>query len=171
VSNSLTAKRDQVVHLVHGIRTHADWQDRVIAILEGVEGVTVVPTRYGKFGLVSFLLPGPTRNPPIQKTLSGLLDAQKQAKESNSTLTVIAHSYGTHAIFKILSNNPAIKIDNLILCGAVKGQECNWQSIREANDINVLINDYGAMDLWPAMAASITWGYGNGGTYGIGELL
>lgn len=161
--------RGHVVHLIHGIRTHAAWQDRVTAILEDVGGVRVFSTRYGKFDLLSFLLPGPTRLPPIKKTLKDLLDAARVAKSTGSKLTVIAHSYGTHAIHEILADNPAIDIDNLILCGAIKGQECNWQAIHRASVKGVLINDYGTRDIWPATAASITWGYGNGGTYGIGH--
>ncbi|WP_156800056.1 hypothetical protein [Novosphingobium resinovorum] len=158
-----------VVHLIHGIRTHAAWQERVTAMLEDVGGVRVFSTRYGKFDLLSFLLPGPTRLPPIKKTLKDLLDAARVAKSTGSKLTVIAHSYGTHAIHEILAENPAIDIDNLILCGAIKGQECNWQAVQRASVKGTLINDYGTKDVWPVIAASITWGYGNGGTYGIGH--
>lgn len=124
------ASHRHIVHLIHGIRTHAAWQDRVTAILEEIPHVKVVATRYGKFDLIRFLLPGPGRLPPIRKTLADLLGAIRLARATNSKLTVIAHSYGTHAIFRILSENPEIDIDNLLLCGAIKGHESNWSSVK-----------------------------------------
>lgn len=169
MTDDVAGTRGQIVHLIHGIRTYAGWQERVISILESVNGTKVFATRYGKFDLMSFLLPGPTRRPPIRKTLTDLIHTLKLAEKAGSSLTIIAHSYGTHAIHEILSQHPSIEIDNLILCGAIKGSECNWLGIKKANVRGTLINDYGTKDVWPVAAASFTWGYGKGGTYGIGQ--
>jgi hypothetical protein len=63
----VTPALTDVVVLVHGIRTTAEWAELVRDVLERVPGVTVVPSGYGYFDVIRFLIPGPTRRPPIDR--------------------------------------------------------------------------------------------------------
>jgi hypothetical protein len=158
------------VVLIHGIRTRADWQDMVKETLETVEGIEVRRFQYGRFDLLSFLLPGPTRLPPIKRTKKNLSGVINDARKRGAKLSVIAHSYGTYAIANILHEDSNIEIDNLIFCGSIVNNNYDWYRIRSQIS-GKIINDFGVMDVWPVAAKSITWGYGDTGTYGIGDPI
>ena len=155
------------VLLVHGIRTRADWQDMVQEALEEIPGVSVKRVKYGKFDLVRFLLPGPTRRPPIEKTRSRLFLAIIEANKQSAKLSIICHSYGTYAITRILEETRIIELEHLVMCGSIVHENFNWDQVR-AQIRGHLINDFGTKDIWPVIAKSVTWGYGSTGTFGCG---
>ncbi|WP_144573540.1 hypothetical protein [Altererythrobacter ishigakiensis] len=164
----LGAKPAQIIHLIHGIRTHADWVDTTERTLRQNPDLEVAVTKYGWFDLVSFLLPGRSRRWPIKKVSDDLLHSYSRAQREGKTLSVIAHSNGTYATVNALKENPNIELEYLLLCGAVIGSRHSLHEVKKANVRRDIINDYGTRDIYPAVAASVTWGYGNGGTYGIG---
>jgi uncharacterized protein (TIGR02594 family) len=163
-----TAKSGHTVVLVHGIRTHAQWYPRAEEVFSSIEGVEVEAIKYGRFDLLRFLLPGPWRRGPIDKTERILLPILKDCERRKRPVTVIAHSNGTNVIAQILKRNHAVEIDNLIMCGAVVDTGYDWGAVAHKVKGRI-INDYGVKDMWPAFAHSITWGYGYSGTNGIGS--
>jgi hypothetical protein len=82
-------------------------------------------------------------------------------------LSVIAHSFGTYAIGKILKENPDIRLHRLILCGAILPSEFRWDQIPHSVETEI-INDCGIRDIWPVLAQSTTFGYGPSGRFGFG---
>jgi len=80
---------------------------------------------------------------------------------------VIAHSFGTYAIGRILKENPDIRLHRLVLCGAVLPTDFRWDQIRSRVDTDI-INDCGIRDIWPVLAQSTTFGYGPSGRFGFG---
>jgi pimeloyl-ACP methyl ester carboxylesterase len=166
--------RRTVVILIHGIRTTAWWQSRIASVIADQLDATVIPLKYGYFDLFRFLCPfGFCRNGPIErlrKQLQGIRD-----DFPNCRLVVFAHSYGTYALSRILSENPRFTFNRVILCGSIVTETFDWDRVQNQiltsageDKRDAIINECGIRDLWPVIAKSISWGYGATGTYGFG---
>ena len=86
---------------------------------------------------------------------------------ADAKLSVIAHSFGTYAIGRILKENPDIRLHRLVLCGAVLPTDFRWDQIPNSVRTDI-INDCGIRDIWPVLAQSTTFGYGPSGRFGFG---
>jgi len=103
------SQKVQVVLLIHGIRTSASWQGMVKQILQR-EGRTIVyPIKYGYFDAIRFWSPLFTRGLPISEVLYKMKHAIAEHPEAE--LIIVAHSFGTYAITKILQKNPDVRPD------------------------------------------------------------
>ena len=161
----------ETVLLIHGIRTQAEWAQRVIAALDEVPSVTVVPTRYGFFDIIRFLLPFETlRRAPVRRVTRLIRD---EISRGPVRLSVIAHSFGTYIVAKVLEGEPDIDFYRLVLCGSIIPESFEWSRykhrLRQDSDRWQVINDCGTMDIWPVLASSVTWGYGASGRFGFGD--
>jgi hypothetical protein len=157
--------RKKLVILVHGIRTHAEWQGRIRHLFEVDNQIIVEPLGYGYFDVFRFLCPLGTRQKPIQIVLNKIRDALKLHRGKYDELTIVAHSFGTYIIGEILRKNPDIEPDRLLLCGCIQPAAYAWQ--RLPNRPRTVLNEAGSRDIWPILAKSITWGYGSTGTFGF----
>lgn len=154
--------------LVHGIRTHAGWFETVRRVFRDVPDTLVHPIKYGRFDLIRFLLPGPWRKGPKNRIKSKLLPILLTARSSGREITIICHSNGTKAVVDMLLEEPTFRIQNLIMCGSVVPDDFDWNLLTDQIS-GKIINDYGVRDIWPAVARSVTWGYGYSGTNGFGS--
>lgn len=154
--------RRTVVLLVHGIRTQAEWQGMVRAVLAAPD-IEVVPLKYGFLDVFRFWCPIGTRSRPIKELLWRIRDAYRIYP--NSRFSVIAHSFGTYAIATILRENPDLEFSRLLLCGSVIEPDFRWDMLPNRPPI---VNDCGSRDIWPILARAVTWGYGASGTFGFG---
>ena len=157
------AERLIVVALVHGIRTAADWQEKARAVLETKGKVVVVPIGYGYQDLVSFL--GPWRKGAIERVTRELRDLQRL--HLNSDLVVLAHSFGTYIVSKILQEAPDIRISRLLLCGSVIPSEYRWDQLPHTFTNQTCVNEVGTRDYWPVIARIASLGYGGSGSFGF----
>jgi hypothetical protein len=155
----------EVVLLIHGIRDFAEWQDMVSTVLTEIPNIEVCPLKYGRFDAFRFWFPIWTRGAPVTKLLWRIREARDSF--SNAKLSVIAHSFGTYAIGKILKDNPDVHLHRLILCGAILPSDCRWDQIPRGVETPI-INDCGIKDIWPVLATSTTFGYGPSGRFGFG---
>jgi pimeloyl-ACP methyl ester carboxylesterase len=163
----------RIIVLIHGIRTDAWWESICRSVLERDSSSFVATIKYGYFDLVRFLCPFMLcRNRPIkriQDELVGIAD-----KYPDAPIFVIAHSFGTYAIAKILLNNPTIRIHGLILCGCIVPRDFPWGRVASQMKFarnGIVINDCGSLDIWPRMAQVFSWGYGPSGIVGFGSHL
>lgn len=155
-----------VVILIHGIRTHAEWQEKIPEWLDLGPDTIVKPIGYGRFDLLRFLSPFGTRQKPIDILTREIDSLVAQYPSHAYRRVVIAHSFGTYAISKILEARPSIEIDDLLLCGSIVRSDYDW--IQISKQVNgTIVNDCGRRDIWPVVARSVTWGYGATGTYGF----
>lgn len=158
------ALKTHTVVVIHGIRDRGGWQRMVQDVLEEQTDIRVLPISFGYFDVFRFLLPGPLRNGPIDFVRREILNVALEGDGKH--LSVIAHSYGTYAITKVLEQHRELEIKNLVLCGAIVPRGYDWGATRR--QINGLfVNDYGVKDPWPVIATAVTWGYGDAGTYGF----
>ena len=157
--------QQEVVLLIHGIRTQAEWQDMVADVLGQIPDALVWPLKYEFFDAVRFWFPLATRDRPIGEILWRIREARR--RYPTARLSVIAHSFGTYATGMILRDNQDISLHRLVLCGSVLPRGFRWDRIGRQIDKEV-INDCGMHDVWPVLAECASWGYGASGTYGFG---
>lgn len=170
---SRTSKPNQLVLLLHGIRTRAWWQGALSAFLERETGATVIPIKYGRFDLIRFLLPFRfSKKSTVLRIERSIEDALHQYPHSE--VTIIAHSFGTYALSEILINNPRIRLRRVVLCGAIIRKNFPWDRLysqfSEISKRKTIINECGLRDVWPLAAESLTWGYGASGVDGFGTV-
>jgi pimeloyl-ACP methyl ester carboxylesterase len=155
-----------LIVLIHGINTRAMWEGILKPILEDC-GFKVATTSYGIFPVSLFLLPiSWFRNKPITRILTDIRTAIRIHKPD--LVSVIAHSFGTHVLAKIIEAQPELRWNRIIFCGSVVSE--NFPLHQFLDRFNYpLVNEVGTRDVWPAMAASVTWGYGSVGSHGFNK--
>lgn len=162
-SLNLAAERLIVVALIHGIRTAAGWQEKARGAL-AVEGkVAVAPIGYGYLDAICFL--GPWRKKAINKVQQELRDLQRMHRDSD--LVVMAHSFGSYIISKILKDSPDIRIKRLLLCGSIIPTTYRWDSLSHEFTNQTCVNEVGTRDIWPVLARVASFGYGESGSFGF----
>lgn len=158
-----TAERLIVVALIHGIRTTAGWQEKARAALQ-VEGkVKVVPIGYGYQDVVRFI--GPWRSSAIARVEQELRDLRRL--HSDSDLVVMAHSFGTYIVSRILHQSPDIRIKRLLLCGSIIPSDYRWDQLPHEFTDKHVVNEVGTRDFWPVFARVASFGYGGSGSFGF----
>ena len=165
--------RYQVVLLIHGIRTQADWGPMVRSKLEVPGQIEVIPIKYGYFDAFRFWFPLWTRNKPIERVYKQIRVALQRYRRDHpeAKMSIIAHSFGTYVVGEILKREFDLKIHRLILCGSVLPQNFPWEQYQGRFDEDKVINECGKADIWPVLAQSASWGYGASGTHGFGAVL
>ncbi|MCP3418635.1 hypothetical protein NLM16_31450 [Bradyrhizobium brasilense] len=157
-----------VVILVHGIRDFALWQTTIRSTLEEA-GFRTEATNYGRFNLLEFLAPIPLfRNRAIE-TVWNQIQIIKQNNEGAS-LSVIAHSFGTYVVANLMQQKFNVRFDRVIFCGSVVKYGFAFEHFQDRFS-KPIVNEVGTRDIWPAMAESVTSGYGSAGTYGFNRPL
>jgi pimeloyl-ACP methyl ester carboxylesterase len=160
-------RRHKLLLLIHGIRTRAEWQSRLRALVEEGHDVTVVNIMYGYFDVLRFWLPiFGAREAAINDLKRSVRDALRVNGRTNPEVLVICHSFGTYAITRILREEPDIEIDRLLLSGSIVPRTFKWESL--PNCPSHVLNDVGTKDIWPVLAKAASWGYGITGTFGFG---
>jgi pimeloyl-ACP methyl ester carboxylesterase len=164
--NKMTPKHevDHVIPLIHGILTDAVWQERVAAELNLLPKVEASPIGYGILELVMFWCPLFTRRIALRTIEKKIRHAI--ARHPGAKISVIAHSFGTYATFRLLNENADLRFHRVVLCGSIVSDRYPWDHV-EPRVENTIINDCGTRDRWPAIAKTLTWGYGATGTFGF----
>ncbi|MDW9439254.1 MULTISPECIES: esterase/lipase family protein [Sinorhizobium] len=157
-----------VVILVHGIRDFALWQETIGKTLER-QGFTVEPTNYGRFNLLKFLAPVPYFR---RKAIADVEHQIRIIRENHkdSPLSIIAHSFGTYVIARILQERFDLSFHRVIFCGSVLPFRFPFEQFQQRFTPPIL-NEVGTRDIWPAVAYSVTFGYGYAGSYGFRRPL
>lgn len=157
------AKRVIVVALVHGIRTTAGWQEKARASLHLDGKVEVFPIGYGYFDVMRFI--GPFRRAAIARVEQELRDLRRI--HGDCELVVMAHSFGTYIVSKILHQSPDIRIERLLLCGSIIPTDYRWDQLTHNFNNKNCVNEVGTRDFWPVFARVASLGYGGSGSFGF----
>lgn len=162
------ASKNQIVILVHGIRDFALWQDSIRSTLEDA-GFAVEAINYGRFNLVEFLLPfSYFRNRAVATVWRQIRIVRQNNPQAR--ISVVAHSFGTFVISHLMKENFDIEFYRIVFCGSVVAYDFEFEQIQNRFSPPIL-NEVGTRDVWPAIADSVTWGYGSAGTYGFRRPL
>ncbi|MFJ2449487.1 hypothetical protein [Pseudomonas sp. NPDC087626] len=156
-------KESRILILVHGIHTNGSWQQDVQEQMIGVPYLRVQELGYDLVTGFHFALF--SRSGPIKKILADINTIKRE--EPLAKISVIAHSFGTYIISKILENNPDIRFEKIITCGSVISRNYNWTKHAPFAHSTDIINDVGVRDVWPVIANCVTLGYGSSGNQGF----
>src|SRR5262249_208859 len=117
---------------------------------------------------------GGVRREPIERVVTNIRTAiRRHKKETGSDpkrMSIIAHSFGTYIVTRILLDEAEFKWYRVIFCGSVVRNNFPFDTVERQFDYR-LLNEVGTKDYWPALAASAGWGYGSVGSYGINHPL
>ena len=159
----------QMVLFVHGIRDPGFWEDKLKELFERNDFIAK-PIGYGVFDAFRFLFG--FRRRAVDMVKRQIVDAIKD--NNGSKLTIIAHSFGTYIVSRILEDDPNIKLARLVMCGGIVNKNFRWDKVArfngQMNDIKVeIINEHSARDIWPIMARHATYGVGDSGAIGCAD--
>ena len=159
--------KSHVVILVHGIRTRALWEDLIRKGLEN-EGFVVQPTNYGYLDLFRFIVPWQLF---IGGVVEEITDQVRQTLKRNegANCSIIAHSFGTFVVARMLRDHTELDFNKIIFCGSVVPDKFRFADYRGRFE-EPLVNEVGTRDFWPVIAESLTFGYGSAGTYGFRRI-
>jgi hypothetical protein len=155
---------EHVVILVHGIRTHGEWQQILRREFSQV-GIVLAPTNYGYIDVVRFLLPVPWFRKSAIEKVSDLVRSVK-LNYPKARISFLAHSFGTYVVANMLTKEFDFKAHRLVFCGSVVRYSFSFEGIR-GRFTPPLVNEVSARDPWPAIAENATFGYGAVGTRGF----
>jgi TIR domain len=158
-------RRLQLVILLHGIMTRAEWLTSIRSLLEDDDVTVVEPCGYGFFSALGLWFPFVFRQLPISVVESKLRDAISRHESERREIIVIAHSYGTYILSQILRSSPDIEVDRVLFCGSIVRENYRWDQLPNRPD--QVVNEAGSRDIWPILAKSCSWGYGTTGTFGF----
>jgi pimeloyl-ACP methyl ester carboxylesterase len=156
--------KSHVVVLVHGIRTRALWQNELRKTLQK-ESFVVQPTNYGYFDVLRFLSPWQLFAGAIVEDLTRQI-RHTLVMNKNADCSIIAHSFGTFVVARMLRDHTDLEFSKIIFCGSVVSHRFRFEDYRSRFEAPI-INEVGTRDFWPVIAEVVTFGYGSAGTYGF----
>jgi hypothetical protein len=149
---------------LHGIRTHGKWGYHLKELLQTEYDINTSILSFGFKDVLSFIFPYLFKSISIkyiEDQLKMLL-----SKNDNVILVLVAHSFGTYIMSKIIERNPNIKFDRVIYCGSVVPEKFPWE--KKFNfPKGGFINDCGINDIWPVIAKAFGTNYGDSGRSGF----
>lgn len=154
--------KKQVIVLIHGIRTPGEWQESLRGMLAH-RTVEVIPLGYGQFPLHKFLFPC-FFSSKIKNRIAREFREIKNI-HSEAEITVVAHSFGTYIVSKVLEDVTDLAINRLLLCGSIIIPDYRWDKVKQRITGSIL-NDAGTRDVWPALA-QVSSEYGPSGILGF----
>lgn len=152
-----------LVLLVHGINTRARWVTIIRPRLREA-GLLAEPAGYGVYGVLRFLLPfDGLRRKAIERVRIRMNAAVAVHKPDQ--LSVIAHSFGSYVVARLMAAEFNVRWHRVIFCGSVNAQDFPFEQYLDRFTVPI-VNEIGTRDILPALAERVTWGYGSLGSHG-----
>lgn len=160
----ISSTTDKLLITIHGIRTYGKWQRSLEgAIRKYSRDFESIEMKYGFFDLLSFSIPY-LRDRKADKIAQRLITIFN--KNSNKSIYIVAHSYGTYILSRALSGKEFNgKIRRTILCGSPLQHGANIDHI--VSKSNLTINECGVSDYVLIIARSLLIGMGDAGRVGF----
>jgi pimeloyl-ACP methyl ester carboxylesterase len=161
---ALAPEGKHLVVLVHGINTNAQWFGVVQKTLTKSGFITVL-AGYGIYGVVRFFLPfDRITKRAIERVYKNVRAAIKIHKPDK--ISIIAHSFGTYIVFRILEDEFDFDLHRIIFCGSVVDNDFPLEKYLHQFTAPIH-NEIGTRDYWPVVAAALTYSYGSVGADGF----
>lgn len=152
-----------ILFLVHGIQTDGAWQKHVQEAFRDIPKLNIVDIGYDC--VTPAQLASPFRNQPINKVLWEIRNARR--REPLARLMVIAHSFGTYIISRIIAEHPDIEFERVVLCGSIVPRSYKWDLFARNMPRGSILNHVGTRDFYPVLATFSSVGYGASGRLGF----
>lgn len=152
-----------ILFLVHGIQTDGAWQKHVQSELSDTHNINIIGIGYNC--VTAAQLVSPFRSTPVEKVAREIRDAKR--REPVARLMVIAHSFGSYIISRLLKSHPDIEFERIILCGSIIPRDFQWDVYAKYMQRGAIVNDVGTRDFYPVLATFASLGYGASGRLGF----
>jgi pimeloyl-ACP methyl ester carboxylesterase len=141
-------ERQKVLVTIHGLHSHAEWNADV-TLIASANGWIVAPFHYG-FVHATVLASQKARQEIVDRFREYLHDLQMML--GISTVSVLAHSFGTYIACKYLLgfDHPPTVADTLILTGAIVDEKLDLA--RFAGKAACIVNEVAPNDEWAEWA-------------------
>jgi hypothetical protein len=159
---STAAKRPLVIG-VQSTGTSVPWYFELRPLLEQ-EGFVVESASYDYGSVLRFLMPSFFARGIVDHVAKQIRYAREVHEVEECS--VIASGFGTFVIARILRDHPDLVFSRIIFAGSVVSYSFEFSEVMSRFKAP-LINEIGSRDYWPAIVASVTFGYGPSGTYGF----
>jgi hypothetical protein len=168
LASAALPQRKHIVVLLHGMNTNAEWQEALADSIRNSTNIEPIVVGYGNFHPVKFFLPVFFRPGRIKKVMEDMRGIRKRHPDAD--ISIVAHSFGTYILSKILTTAIDLKLHRILLCGAIVDTDYDWSTVEPRISAPV-INDIGRWDYYPSLAKSWSWGYGDSGCIGFQSSL
>jgi hypothetical protein len=152
-----------VVLLVHGINTTGLWINTVTPVLNKA-ALIAAPCGYDVYGIVRFLLPFDWLRRKAIERVRVLINAAIEVHKPDR-VSVIAHSFGSYIVARLVAQEFQQKWHRIIFCGSVNEARFPFEQLLGRFETPI-INEVASNDALPAIAQRVTWGYGSIGSHG-----
>jgi hypothetical protein len=125
-------------------------------------GIVVEATNYGRLDVLRFLWG--SRRLPVDKVWNSVRDIKKLYPDAE--ISFLAHSFGTYIVSRLLQREFDFKAHRVAFCGSIVRYDFPFNQIAE-RFTPPIVNETSALDPWPVLGESCSWGYGSAGTYGF----
>lgn len=162
ITGMAESKLRKLVLVIHGIRDQGEWMEMVKERLQSSD-VVVQPIDFEDLDAFRFMT-GFGVSGVIAKVLTKIRKAK--ADHVGAELMVIAHSFGTFVVSRILREESDIRFDRAIFCGSVIPRDFRFDLVPHCPKI---VNECGGRDIWPVVAQgfSFRYKYGAAGVWGL----
>ena len=145
---------------LHGIKTRGVWQKDLAPEL-ALAGFVPYVLDYGDFGALQLL-----RGSSLDKKVGWLVREYDRIKADSrcERPSVIAHSFGTLQVARLLEKYDHVMFDKVILAAGIVPLDYGWSDMLNAQRVTWVVNDFGGKDLWPKVARWFIPNAGNSGT-------
>jgi serine/threonine-protein kinase len=134
---------DEVVISLHGVESQGAWQAKITPALSGIHGLIHEPHIYGRFRFWKVLI-GPLRTREVNRLYKKLSDLRD--KHPHVQPSVIAHSFGTYLVSRMLITHPEIRLNRVVLCGSIIERDYNWERLFAAEQVRKVRNELAGLD-------------------------
>lgn len=149
-----------VVISLHGIKTRGVWQKDLAPEL-ALAGYIPYVLDYGNLWALQMLLRG-----TLDKNVDWLVKEYDRivADTRCRRPSIIAHSFGTLQVARLLEKYDHVVFDKVILAAGIVPLDYDWPHLLDANRVSWVSSNFGGKDLWPRVAARFVPHAGNSGT-------
>lgn len=137
-----------VVISLHGIRTRGVWQNDLVPEL-ALAGLVPYVLDYGQFGAMHL-----AARRSLDAQVEWLVREYDRIKADTGCArpSVIAHSFGTLQLGRLLQKHDHVIFDKVILAAGILPISYPWAKMLAKHRVAWVVNDYGGNDLWPRLA-------------------
>jgi len=139
------------------------WQKDLAPVLAR-HGLVPWALDYGRFRADQFLRKGARlKKLTWLRTEYERVTAEAQSKRPS----IIAHSFGSYLVAALLTKFPELVFDKIILTGSIVDRAFDWPALLSKGQVNLVRNDYGALDRVPGLATWVVGDTGDSGRQGF----
>ncbi|MYM89131.1 hypothetical protein GTP91_18385 [Rugamonas sp. FT82W] len=155
--------QNRVVISLHGIRTRGVWQKDLVPEL-AKDGFIPYVLDYGYFNVFQLM-----RSSSLDKQVNWLTGQYDRIRAETGCKrpSVIAHSFGTLQVARMLEMHRHVVFDKIILAASIVRCDFPWAQMLSESRAKWVVNDYGGKDIWPRFAGWAVPNAGNSGSVGF----